>query len=135
MGRELIKTEYHNGYELCYEWLSGMDYGVPETEGFVMVSAFTPTGAYIGDENDAIALVDRGIKPELANPTDNVCSVGFCEADQKWYGWSHRAMSGFGVGDKMFVDFTDALDPLYEGTITSLEEARQSAANFADAVG
>ena len=42
------------------------------------------------------------ITPELANKTHNVCSVGKSAVDGKWYGWSHRAMVGFGVGDKIF---------------------------------
>ncbi len=27
--------------------------------------------------------------------------------DGKWYGWSHRAMCGFGVGDKLFEEQFD----------------------------
>lgn len=27
-------------------------------------------------------------------------SIGFSEKEQKWYGWSHRAIYGFKVGDK-----------------------------------
>lgn len=27
-----------------------------------------------------------------------VCSIGFNEKEQKWYGWSHRAIFGFGIG-------------------------------------
>ena len=30
-----------------------------------------------------------------------VCSVGFCKEDGKWYGWSHRAIYGFKIGDKV----------------------------------
>jgi len=26
------------------------------------------------------------------------CCVGFNEKEQKWYGWSHRAICGFGIG-------------------------------------
>jgi len=25
-------------------------------------------------------------------------SIGFSEKEQKWYGWSHRAIAGFGIG-------------------------------------
>ena len=38
---------------------------------------------------------------QLRTPESNVCSVGFSERDQKWYGWSHRARAGFGIGDKV----------------------------------
>lgn len=27
-------------------------------------------------------------------------AIGFSRKEQKWYGWSHRAIHGFGVGDK-----------------------------------
>jgi hypothetical protein len=29
-------------------------------------------------------------------------AIGFSEKEQKWYGWSHRAIHGFGSGDKIF---------------------------------
>ena len=71
-------------------------------------SAFTPEGFYIGDSKQAHRLiVKRGIKPEL-RPADgreltkmDCCSIGFCDKEGKWYGWSHRAMYGFAVGDKV----------------------------------
>ena len=30
-------------------------------------------------------------------PMDHA-SIGFSEKEQKWYGWSHRAFCGFGIG-------------------------------------
>lgn len=59
-------------------------------------------GDYIGDLKTARTLCDkRGIAPEKATPNSKVCSVGFCERENKYYGWSHRAMYGFGVGSKL----------------------------------
>ena len=66
-----------------------------------MKSAYNLDGDYIGDPEFAASLAKRGIVPELSAPDHNVCSVGYCEAKQKWYGWSHRAMYGFGVGSKV----------------------------------
>lgn len=40
----------------------------------------------------------HGIVPELRKPDHRVPSIGFSEKEQKWYGWSHRAIYGFGVG-------------------------------------
>lgn len=60
-------------------------------------AAYTPDGHYIGDEDFAKHLDERGIAPALREGC-GVCSIGFNEAEQKWYGWSHRAMFGFGVG-------------------------------------
>ncbi|MBU2060083.1 MAG: hypothetical protein KKB38_20425 [Gammaproteobacteria bacterium] len=66
----------------------------------IVKSAYTSDGHYIGNSKAAhFLIVKRGIKPELASPTHNVCSIGFCEKEQKWYGWSHRAIYGFSVGD------------------------------------
>ncbi|MEM9085340.1 MAG: hypothetical protein AAGB23_05405 [Pseudomonadota bacterium] len=64
--------------------------------------AVNPNGHYIGNPETAAWLCDeRGIAPELASPNHGVCSIGFCEKEQKWYGWSHRAIFGFGVGSKV----------------------------------
>ena len=66
----------------------------------IVRSAYTPEGYYIGTSKFAHNLmVKRGIKPELVNPKDQVCSIGFCEKEQRWYGWSHRAIRGFAIGD------------------------------------
>ncbi len=55
-------------------------------------------GGYIGTEVVAKMLEKRGIAPQRSEPSRNFCSIGFSERDQKWYGWSHRALYGFGVG-------------------------------------
>ena len=74
------------------------DFGEPIT----MTVARTPDGAYIGNKDWAEKLCDKwGIKPELRSPELSVCSIGFNEKEEKWYGWSHRAIYGFGVGSKV----------------------------------
>lgn len=60
----------------------------------------TIDGSYIGSEKTAKMFAEDGIAPE-AIPGDTVASIGFCEQDQKWYGWSHRAICGFGIGSKV----------------------------------
>lgn len=62
-----------------------------------MKSAYNLKGDYIGSPKTARMLWKKGINPELANPEDKTCSIGFCEKEKKWYGWSHRAMYGFGI--------------------------------------
>lgn len=62
------------------------------------IAAYAPDGGYIGLEEFAQSFEARGIQPQLISPEHTVCSIGFCEAEQKWYGWSHRAMHGFGIG-------------------------------------
>lgn len=71
-----------------------------ECEPTEITAAYNEAGDYIGDSKMAHFLcVKKGIRPEKRKPDSNVCSIGFCEKNQKWYGWSHRAISGFGVGD------------------------------------
>ena len=53
----------------------------------------------VGDPKIARMLMAKGIKPEKANPEDSICSIGFSENENKWYGWSHRAIYDFGIGD------------------------------------
>ena len=99
MAVKVLKTwKYKAGYHVRYEEVSGDEAGGGEP--FVMRSAYTPDGDYIGLSRDAYRLCNkRGIKPELANSSHSVCSIGFCEKENKWYGWSHRAMYGFTIGD------------------------------------
>ncbi len=56
---------------------------------------------YIGEPDTAQRLYDRGIKPQLADSSHSVCSIGYCERENKWYGWSHRALFGFGIGSSV----------------------------------
>lgn len=84
------------GYEVRVEmWKSCED--LPPHE---MTAAYNPAGTYIGNVEIAEFLCrKKGILPEEATPGDGICSVGLCPAEQKWYGWSHRAIFGFKVGD------------------------------------
>ena len=47
---------------------------------------------FVGLEKDLEFLADREITEELTH------GVGFSPKDNKWYGWSHRAICGFEVG-------------------------------------
>lgn len=73
--------------------------GIPDDA--LMPMAYTLDGHYIGTEEWAKQFDERGIAPEPRDPRHDVCSIGFCEREQKWYGWSHRAMHGFTVGDSV----------------------------------
>ncbi len=68
----------------------------------IMESAENKNGDYVGNIKTANMLYSkRGISPETRKDGDGVCSIGFCEKEQKWYGWSHSAIFGFGVGSKV----------------------------------
>ena len=73
-----------------------------KNEIVIVKMAYTPSGDYIGEPETARLLyVKKGINPEKIDSIHKVCSIGFCEKEQKWYGWSHRAIYGFGIGDKV----------------------------------
>jgi len=66
----------------------------------IMYSVYSKKdGGYIGSPEDALVLYKRGIVPEKMKDNGNVCCIGFNEEEQKWYGWSHRAICGFKIGD------------------------------------
>ena len=76
----------------------------PDGERTDMTYCYTPAGDTIGNLEKAQYLCDKlGIAPQPRRDEDigtgQQCSIGFCEQEQKWYGWSHRAIYGFGVGD------------------------------------
>lgn len=91
----LSERRYKAGYVVRRElWSHGST-----DEPTPMRSAYNEQGDYIGNPRFAHRLTARyGIRPEKAHPEHSVCSIGFSERDQKWYGWSHRAIFGFGIG-------------------------------------
>jgi hypothetical protein len=104
-----------------------------------MRSAFNKSGDYIGDPQTAERICDKmGIGPELAKQTNSVCTIGYCAREEKWYGWSHRAIAGFGVGDKIYdEDFADdSAKPQDHGTVEVKERghARLAATRYAEDV-
>lgn len=80
------------------------------------------------------------------DPSHSVCSIGYSPKNKKFYGWSHRAVGGFGIGDKIFeADWNP--DDLEEKeldkipfdkhgriTIKNMKQAKQAATNFAEYV-
>jgi hypothetical protein len=94
-------------------------------------------GSFIGDDKTARFLNERGIQPQRNKDSHSVASVGWCEREQKWYGWSHRAIFGFGIGDDYYWP-----DTMFNGegsrqakrVIKNMDEARESASNFAEDV-
>ena len=103
-------------------------------EALTMTVARTHDGHYIGDQKRAEFLCDkRGIQPQLASATNQVCSIGWCEREQKWYGWSHRAMYGFGIGSRIKKGDC-GYDERGAWKAETLADAKQMAVDFAEAV-
>lgn len=91
-------------------WLNPEKYESTEVEtpGWVPIEEYVnDNGIYIGDKKWKDRLIKMGIFdpepiPSEFEPKDappQICSIGKSEADGKWWGWSHRAMWGFKVGD------------------------------------
>jgi hypothetical protein len=74
-----------------------------------------------------------GIKGEKIQPDHSVDSYGKAEADGKYWGWSHRAIHDFGVGDKIKAD-TIGNTSGKEFTIKTDDQARDMAIAFAKEV-
>ena len=69
-------------------------------EPVIMRSVYSVNGKYVGRVEDFEKLLEKGILPETYGD-NNVCSIGKSFKDGKWYGWSHRAIFGFKIGDKV----------------------------------
>lgn len=130
-----IKTEI-----LSSQTRNGMDYRkeIWTMEGnpsVAMRAVYNAGGVYVGDEETADFLAEKGIIPEPRTPESTVCSIGFSDKDQKWYGWSHRAIFGFGVGD-IVKDGDCAAKSLPVGfKAKTLDDAKKIASAFAACVG
>ncbi len=74
------------------------------------------------------------IKGERRTPTSSVDSFGRSRANGKWYGWSHRAIASFGIGD-VVKPTTCGFERLKEPFVIKTEEkAREVAKRFAESV-
>lgn len=127
--------KYKAGYEIRTE-LVDAGFGDKPLE---MKNAYTPSGQCIGDTRFAYRLCKKmGIAPEYRKPTSNVCSIGYNEKENKWYGWSHRAIAGFGIGDRIFEENYGDENTLFVNhghvPIINMEDAKKAASNFAEYV-
>lgn len=135
VGIKWTRAYKQYGYVLQCEVVSGAAHECKDIE---ITSAYTLDGDYIGNARNANFLCRKmGIKPECSSKKHHVCSIGRGK-DGKWYGWSHRAICGFKVGDKLFEErFGDDKTPFIKHgrkTIKNLKEARLAASRFAESV-
>ena len=100
-----------------------------------MRAAYTKKGEWIGEERDAQWLVSKGIEPEFIDEDSSVCMIGWCEKEQKWYGWCHRAIAGFTIGYMLYDEAfgNDQAYPKDHGfeVIRTKADARLSATHYA----
>jgi hypothetical protein len=105
-----------------------------------MEIAESPEGLYIGRPSEARHLCKKfGIRQfEKADPEHSIASIGFNPSKQKWYGWSHRAVAGFGIGDRIFDEKYGDDNTLFvkhgREPIKNLDDAKLAAIRFAASV-
>ena len=85
--------------ELKFEILEEYKIKIEESQGIKMIFVYNKDDKYIGTLKDFEMYVEKYGLSQIQTYNDNkVCSIGFNEKEQKWYGWSHRAIFGFGIG-------------------------------------
>ena len=62
----------------------------------------------------------------------NGAAIGFSEKEQKWYGWSHRAIYGFGIGDIPIECYPGKT--VKGKKIKTLDQAKEAAIKFSKSV-
>ena len=134
--KRVVSREVRNGFEFRTEvW----GFKGSRKEDLEIVSCYTPNGDYVGDKQMALRLKKKGISYLQKRTVDSsVCSIGFCARGGKWCGWSHRAICGFGIGDKIFEpEYGNDKTPFVKHgrkTIKTLADAKIAASRFADYV-
>jgi len=106
-----------------------------------MVNCYSSeNGIWIGDAKTALLLCKKkGLRNlQGRSPTGGIAVIGFNESEQKWYGWSHRAICGFGLGDRIFEErFGNDDTPFVKHgkkVIKNIGQAKTAAKRFASSV-
>lgn len=89
-----METKVLQKYEIRVE-----ENSIGDDSPVLMHSVYAPDGGYVGNIEDAVKYFQKGILPEKSHADNDVCSIGKSITDGKWYGWSHRAIYGFKIGD------------------------------------
>tara|TARA_R110000824_G_scaffold75477_1_gene191575 strand:+ start:68 stop:688 length:621 start_codon:yes stop_codon:yes gene_type:complete len=79
------------------------DSKIPNDDGKIYYSKVD--GSYltrVGMENELNFLLKRGVTEQIQDGygEPKTCCIGLNPLEQKWYGWSHRAIFGFGIGSE-----------------------------------
>jgi len=90
------------------EWLEAnaklVDSTIPDDLSKIWVSKIDESYlTHEGSVDNINHIVDRGLTQvqNMNNVAMNSANIGFSEDEQKWYGWSHRAFYGFGIGSEV----------------------------------
>lgn len=137
--------------EIKSEILEEYKIKIEESQGIKMIFVYNKDDKYIGTLKDFEMYIKEFGLSQIQTYNDNkVCSIGFNEKEQKWYGWSHRAIFGFGIGSEVKEDSCCASSGYVEDYIKehpekdlslpvgfkakTLEDAKRMAIAFADSV-
>lgn len=134
--KEITFGRLYPGYIYRREIVDDSDHG---GDGKLpMVNCYSDdTGHWIGDPRMARYLTNKlGLRQiQKARRSHCAASVGFNESEQKWYGWSHRCICGFGVGDKIFKERFGDDETLFtqhgDKPILNMADAKKAAKLFA----
>jgi hypothetical protein len=103
-----------------------------------MTAAYNHLGDYVGDLKFAKYLAGQCIRPQKRDESHSVCSIGYSAPEHAWYGWSHRAMVAFMIGDRIFEEAYGDDNTLFtqhgSKEITTMAEAKEAACRFAEYV-
>jgi len=97
--KEIMFQRNYPGYLYRRELVDDSEHG--GNGDLEMVNCYeSENGQWLGDAKTARMLCKKyGLRNiQKIEDTHCVCSIGFNESEQKWYGWSHRAIYGFGIG-------------------------------------
>jgi hypothetical protein len=100
LEKQITRTRYYRAGYAVHSGRWSHD-GGDEDPWTPMRWATNPSGEYIGNPKDAYFLCrTKGIAPVVrpSGEPGHTCSIGYCAEEKKWYGWSHRAIFGFGIG-------------------------------------
>ncbi len=79
------------------------DSDMPGDDGQVYLSRVD--NSYVGrvglEDDDILKFLKKYTITHVQGRGGNTSCLGFSETEQKWYGWSHRATYGFGVGSEV----------------------------------
>ncbi|NCC61602.1 MAG: hypothetical protein EOM12_11815 [Verrucomicrobiae bacterium] len=121
------------------KWLDKVAYvdksEIENDDGDVYYSKFD--GSYItrvGMEENVKFLADCEITEELGSIGHNVCCIGFSPKNNKWYGWSHRAIYGFTIGSTCEKGHCHYTPEKGEWTAQTMADAKQMAIDFSKGV-
>jgi len=100
---EVVKTICYSKYGYIYR-VERVMFSIDEPDEILdLVVCYSSDGQYLGDNKMANILCRRyGIREFVKTAeTRYPACVGFNPVENKWYGWSHRAIYGFGIGSSV----------------------------------